>query len=203
MLYSWGNSSRVVSAAALLPGVPPTEVQVTETFPPPRGPKAVEPLRLCGGLRYAGARWTASVEADWSPALAQEQFGYVQAVNVRVGATWRLSTDLLVGAGLFRDTTATAPGQGVANLDYSGVAGGLVFRPTAVIKALGGLDTWDMLTGLAVRGAYGTGDVAGYQVTYFDAAGWAVTDPSATVTPHAAPARSFEGSFSLFTTIAF
>ncbi len=202
-VISWGEATRVISAAVLLPGLPPTEYQVTEELPQDTGVSVVEPVRLYAGLRWQRERFTLAAEFDWHPALDRWLTGLTEAWNVRTGGTWRLTPDLLVGAGLFLDASAAASGQTALAVDYYGLAGGVVYRPRAVVKALGGADTWDLLTGLAVRGAYGRGTFTGVTFVPVEAAERAATDPTSVLATHEAPARSFEGSLSLFTSISF
>jgi len=201
----WGSVSRVTSAAVLLPGVPPTEYQAVEEVHPERGLSIVEPVRLYGGLRVVRGPWTWAAEADWHPALKREIGSYRSAWNARLGATWRLTPDLVAGGGLFRDTSsAVAATQGTASIDYYGLAGGLEYRPSAVVRALGGGTSWDLLTAIAVRGAYGTGVFPGIHFVPIDSQGLASTTfPAEVFSSQEVPARAFEGSLSFFTSIAF
>lgn len=202
-IFSWGEATRVISAAVLLPGVPPTEYQVVEELPTEAGVSVVEPVRLSAGLRWARPGFTLAAELDWNPALDRWFNGLAESWNARLGATWQLGPDLQVGAGLFRDASTAATGQAALAIDYYGLAGGVIYRPRAVVKALGGSGTWDMLTGVAVRGAYGNGTFTGVAFVPVDASGRAATDPQAALGTQEAPARSFEGSLSLFTSISF
>jgi hypothetical protein len=202
-VLTWGSATRVVSAAVLLPGVPPTEYQITQELPRGTEPAVVEPVRLYAGLRWARGRWTLAAEADWHPALDRWLTGQGAAWNGRAGGTCQLSPDLTAGIGLFRDTSAMATGQTATTFDYYGLAGGVVYRPRAVVAALGGSGSWDMLTGLAVRGAYGTGSFTGARFSPVDPAGRALPAAAMSLTPQEAPAEALEGSLSLFTSIVF
>jgi len=186
-----------------LPGVPPTEYQSATGLPDGDGTSVVEPVRLYAGLRWAQERWSLAAELDWHPALDRWLSGQAAAWNARLGGTWQVTEDLMAGLGLFRDTSAVATGQTSTTMDYYGLAGGLSYRPQAVVKALGGAGSWDMLTGVAVRGAYGTGTFVGAQFTPVDPAGLARPAAAMTLAPREAPASALEGSLSLFTSIVF
>jgi hypothetical protein len=202
-VLTWGTATRVVSAAVLLPGVPPSEHQATEALPRGTEPSVVEPVRLYAGLRWARKRWTLAADVDWHPALDRWLTGQSAAWNARLGGTWQVSEDLRAGAGLFRDTSAVASGQTATTIDYYGLTGGLIYRPRAVVQALGGTGSWDMLTGVAVRGAFGSGSFTGARFTPLDAAGLAVSASALVLEAQQAPTRALEGSLSLFTSIVF
>jgi hypothetical protein len=192
-IAAWGPVDKFLSWAVLMPGVAPTQNLVAQQTTPGRGASVVEPVRLYGGMRYASGRWTLAAEGDWHPAF-DGQFGdFREAWNARVGGTWRVDPDLLAGVGVFHDQASSEGTASRSSMRYSGFMGGVVARPSKVVKALGGSDAWDLLAGVAVRGAYGEGTYRGVYI--------APIDPSISFPDK--PARTFEGSISFFTTIAF
>jgi hypothetical protein len=78
-------------------------------------------------------------------------------------------------------------------LGYAGFTAGGVYRATAVVKAQKGANDWDLLTGIAVRGAYGWGTYRGIYLAPYDPS---VSFPNVT-------AEVLEGSISFFTGIIF
>ncbi|HEY6034710.1 MAG TPA: hypothetical protein VIV58_10635, partial [Kofleriaceae bacterium] len=136
---------------------------------------------------------TVAAEGDWHPAF-DGQFGdFKEAWNARVGGTWRVGRDLVAGAGIFRDQASSEGTATRSSMRYSGFTAGVVSRPSKVVKALNGGDAWDLLAGVAVRGAYGEGTYRGIYMSPID--------PSISFPDK--PARTLEGSISFFTTIVF
>jgi hypothetical protein len=192
-IAAWGPVDRFLSWAVLMPGVAPAQNMLAEKTEPGRGAEVVEPIRLYGGLRYAAERWTVAAEGDWQAAL-DGQFGqFEEAWNARVGATWRVNADLLAGAGIFNDQASSEGTASASAMRYSGVMGGVISRPSKVVKALNGSGAWDLLAGIAARLAYGEGTYRGIYVSPIDAS---VLFPEK-------PAKTVEGSISFFTTIVF
>ena len=70
-VLGWGSATRVVSAAVLLPGAPPSEYQVIEELPHGTGSSVVEPVRLYAGLRWARGRWSAARSPSTSTSAAR------------------------------------------------------------------------------------------------------------------------------------
>lgn len=192
-LAAWGPVQKFLTWAVLMPDAAPVQSQVATETRPGRGVSVVEPVRFYGGARYAAERWTLAAEGDWHPAL-DGQFGVFQeAWNARVGGTWVVNENLRAGAGVFHDSAASEGTASRSALRYAGVMGGVIFRPKAVVKALHGGNEWDLLTGVAVRGAYGWGKYRGIFL--------APLDP--TITFPDADARVLEGSISFLTAIVF
>jgi hypothetical protein len=164
----------------------------------------VEPVRVYGGLRYKEEIWTVSLEGDWHPSL-NGQFGDFKAGwNGRAGATWRSSEDLLIGVGVFYDINSSEGSASMAAMKYAGFTGGVTYRPSAVVKVLSGGNEWDLITSVAVRGAYGWGTYRGISIVPVDPAGVPISgfDASALTFPDT-PAKVFEGSISFMTAIVF
>ena len=196
-VVAWGPSNTFLSSAALLPGVPPTQYQTQTTTNAPRGVEVVEPVRLSGGLRVLWERWTFAAEVNWQASLDGPLGHFKEGWSARAGATWRMNEDLLVGAGLFQDQPSETAAQGKTSLSFAGFTAGVVSRPSRVVKALAGSEkTWDLLTAVAVRGAYGWGT---YQGLSLDPG---VGQPIQVTFPEA-PVKQFEGSISFFTAIMF
>jgi len=203
-IAAWGPVNKFLSTAALLPDVPPSENQVATETTPERGLVLTEPVRVYGGLRYAEELWTVSFEGDWHPAL-DGQFGdFKEGWNARTGATWRLNPDLSVGAGLFYDVNSAEASASMSAMRYAGFTGGVTYRPGAVVRVLNGGDEWDLLTSVAVRGAYGWGTYRGISLVPVSPAGVPISgfDPAAISFPNV-PAQVFEGSISFMTAVVF
>jgi len=196
---AWGPVNKFLSTAALLPNAPPTQSQDASESTPARGLSIVEPVRLYGGLRYAMEGWTLAFEGDWHPAL-DGQFGdFKEGWNARLGVTRRVDADLLWGAGLFHDSASAEASASSSALRYAGFTGGVIYRPSAVVKALHGGNDWDLLTCVAVRGAYGWGTYRGISLVPVSPAG----EFDAGLTFPDAEAEVYEGSISFLTAIVF
>jgi len=145
-----------------------------------------------------------SVEGDWHPAL-NGQFGdFKEGWNGRMGATWRVNADLRVGTGIFYDINSSEGSASMSAMKYAGFTGGVMYRPSAVVRVLNGGDDWDLVTSVAVRGAYGWGTYRGIALVPVDPTGVPITgfDPAALSTPDR-PAKVYEGSISFMTAIVF
>jgi hypothetical protein len=193
-LAAWGPTNKFLSFGIVMPAVsPPQQGLVGQETKPPRGISAVEPVRLSGGLRYAGTGWSLAGEGDWHPAL-NGQFGdFKEGWNARLGGTYRLGPDLVVGAGFFKESASAEAAASRSSLTYWGFTGGATYRPSAVVKVLQGGNAWDLLTSIAVRGAYGSGHYRGIFIAPVDPT---VNFPDASTTV-------IEGSIAFFTTIMF
>lgn len=201
-VVAWGPVNKFLSTSALLPGLPPTESQTGTASSPARGITMVEPTRLYGGARYAEADWTFSAEVDWHPALDGQFGNFREAWNGRLGATWRSGPDLRWGTGVFYDGASGQGSAGAAALKYAGFTAGAVWRPSSVVKVLNGGDAWDLVTGVALRGAYGWGTYRGISLVPVDVLGGAGLDGSAVSFPNVT-AHSYEGSISFMTAVVF
>jgi len=195
-LFAWGPHNTFFTTAALLPGIPPTQSQTTTQETAARGQSIVEPVKLYGGMRFAGERWTLAVEVDWHPALDGQFGNFKEGWSARLGGTWRANADLLIGTGFFQDSASTEASDGKTAMNYAGFAGGVTYRPSAVVKALGGMKSWDLLTCVAVRGAYGWGKYQGLSLDPGVGQPVVVTFPNSAV-------KLIEGSISFFTAIIF
>jgi len=204
-VVSWGKTSRVTSVAALLPGFAPQQGQLLEEAEPTGGLTVVDPGRVYLGVAWTGGPWDLRADLDWGPALRRNRNSENASWGGRVGAIYRVDRDLRVGAGLFRDGARSQASDGVPSLDTYGIAGGIDFRPAKVIAALGGGETWDLLTGIAVRGAYGTGKGPGMTIVPFDFASSVVPifPGQASQGFQEVPAHSLEGSIHFFTALGF
>jgi hypothetical protein len=202
---AWGQVSRVTSVAALLPGFAPQQAQLLEQVDVDGGLSVVEVGRIYGGGAWRRGPWSLRLEGDWGPGLIRSLSTERPSWNVRAGALYQWDADTCVGVGLFREGTRARASEGRLALDSYGLSGGVDFRPTKVVKALGGGDTWDLLTGIAVRASWGVGQGPGMTVVPFDF--------SQSVVPIfpgqqsqgflEVPASSFEGSLNFFTALKF
>ena len=201
-LAAWGPVNKFLSTAAVLPGVATQNQNATQTMPA-RGASAVEPVRLYFGARYADPErpWTIAVEGDWHPALDGEFGTFKEGWNVRFGGTWRVSQDLLVGAGIFHDDSSSESSPGRNSLKYSGFSGGILYRPSAMVKALQDGAKWDLLACVAVRGSYGWGTYRGIAIT--QEGGVTTPDAGGIITFPDRTAEVYEGAISFFTAIIF
>jgi hypothetical protein len=203
-VFGWGPVNKFLSTAALLPDVAPSENQAATETQAARGVTMVEPVRIYGGLTYKEEAWTLAIEGDWHPSLNGQFGAFKEGWNGRMGATWRSSPDLRVGAGLFYDINSSEGSASMSAMKYAGFTGGVIYRPSAVVRVLSGGNDWDLLTSVAVRGAYGWGTYRGIALVPVDPAGVPINgfDPAALSTPDR-PARVFEGSISFMTAIVF
>jgi hypothetical protein len=153
VLARQGAISTSVLVTALLPGAPPSIV-----FAPAQGEplRLMEPWRLTvGGAAIAGA-FSLRAEADWQAPIS----GQRGVANVRLGALHD-GDDVRWGAGLFTDRTRNLLSSGGIAVDYYGATAGFFYRPPPVRTARARGGAWDVWTSLAVRYAYGTGEVLG------------------------------------------
>lgn len=204
-VVSWGHTSRVTSVASLLPGYAPQQAQLLEDLEPSGGAAVIDPGRVYAGVAWTRGPWDLRADVDWGPALRRSRNSENASWGGRVGAIYRVDRDLRVGAGFFRDGARARASDGVPSLDTYGIAGGIDFRPAKVIAALGGGETWDLLTGIAVRGAYGTGKGPGMTIVPFDFASSVVPifPGQASQGFQEVPAHSLEGSIHFFTALGF
>jgi hypothetical protein len=198
-LGGWGPVDKFLSYGIIMP--PPTAgapavtrqgLTATETTPD-RGVLQVEPIRLYGGLRWAKGVWTVSAEGDWHPALNGEFGQFREGWNARIGATKVWTPDLKIGFGIFSDSVSEVGTATRSSMRYAGFTTGAIYRATAVVKASNGGKDWDLLGGVALRGAYGWGTYRGIRLAPYDPS---VAFPDV-------PAQVIEGSISFFTAIIF
>ncbi len=196
-VFGWGPVDKFLSTAVLLPNTPPTETQTTESTEAGRGISAVEPVRIYGGLRWIRDRATLAFEMDWHPALNGQLGDFKEGWNARLGGTWRVNPDLFFGAGLFHDSESAASTAAASALRYVGFTTGVIYRAKSVVKARHGGNDWDLVSGLAVRGAYGWGTYRGISIVPVEPGGGGVLSfPDAN-------AKVIEGSISFVTAIIF
>jgi hypothetical protein len=193
----WGPVDKFLSYGIQMPpGGPAPNGQgliATQTTPE-RGEFAqVEPVRLYGGARWASDAWTVSGEVDWHPALDGEFGQFREGWNARAGVTKLVNPDLKVGVGLFVDSTSEVGTATNSSLRYAGFTAGAIYRATAVVKAQKGAYDWDLLTGIAVRGAYGWGTYRGVHLAPY----------APTIAFPDVAAEVLEGSITFFTAIIF
>jgi len=101
--------------------------------------------------------------------------------------------DLKIGFGVFSDSVSEVGNATRSSMRYAGFTAGALYRATAVVKASNGGKDWDLLGGIALRGAYGWGTYRGIYLAPYDPS---VTFPDV-------PAEVIEGSISFFTAIIF
>ena len=192
-LWAGGPLNKFLASATLMPGYPPSQSDSATSSKAGSGVSSVEPVRVYGGVRYAGDGWTAMAEGDWHPGLDGQFGNFKEAWNARAGGTWLLNPNLMIGAGLFHDSGSSESTASRSALQYAGFTTGVIYRSKAVLKALGGSDAWDLLACTAVRGAYGWGSYRGVYLVPFDS----------TVAFPKANADVLEGSISFLTAIMF
>jgi hypothetical protein len=198
-LGGWGPVDKYLSYGTIMPppsaGAPAVSRQgltASETTPD-RGISQVEPIRIYGGLRWADGPWAVSGDVDWHPALDGEFGQFREGWNGRVGVTKLHTPDLKIGFGLFVDSANEVGNATRSNMRYAGFTAGAIYRAKAVVKAQKGANDWDLLGGVAVRGAYGWGTYRGIYLAPYEPS---VSFPDV-------PAEVFEGSISFFTAIIF
>ncbi len=202
---AWGQTTRVTSVSVLLPGYDIQQSQGIEEIEPSAGLSVIDVGRVYGGAAWSSGRWSVRLEGDWGPALRRNRNAETANWSARTGATYQWSPDLRVGAGLFRDGARSQASDGTLALDTYGLAGGVDYRPAKVVEALGGGDSWDLITGIAVRCAYGVGKGPGMTVVPFDYASSVLP-----ILPglqeqefQEVPAHSLGGSIDFFTALKF
>jgi long-subunit fatty acid transport protein len=204
----WGQATRVTSVAVLLPGTPPDQrgqAQVMELVEPGSGLSIVDVGRIYGGTAWTRGPWSVRLDGDWGPELVRVIASLRSTWNVRVGALYQVDPDLCVGAGLYRDAARGKASDGTLALDTYGISGGVDFRPAKVVKALGGGESWDMITGIAAQASFGVGKGPGMTIALFDTSGSVVPilPGQASQGFQEVPARSLAGSVSFFTSLRF
>jgi long-subunit fatty acid transport protein len=204
-IVGWGSTTRVTSVAALLPGYGAQQGQLLEATRPSTGLSVVDVGRVWAGGAWTRGRWSVRVDVDWGPALYRNRRHERASWGARAGTLYSFSPNLQIGAGLFRDGARTLASEGALSLDYYGIAGGIDFRPAKVLAALGGGETWDLTTGIAVRGAWGVGKGPGMTIVPFDFGSSVVP-----IFPgkqeqafQEVPAHGLEGSIHFFTALGF
>lgn len=204
-VLAWGTTTRLLSASVLLPGYAPQVAQVVRQTSPEAGLSVVDVGRLSAGLAWAAGAWDVRLDGDWNPVFLRRDGAAREAWSVRAGALHRWSEDLTVGAGAFREGARLLASQGHFALDTYGLTAGLSYRPARVVRALGGGKAWDLVTGLAVRAAYGTGHGPGMTVVPFalDQSQLPILFGREGGGFLEVPARSLDGSLHVFTTLSF
>jgi hypothetical protein len=204
-VVGWGKTTRVTSVAALLPGYGAQQGQLLEELRPSAGLSVVDVGRVAAGAAWTRGPWSVRLDGDWGPALRRVRRQERASWNARFGALYRWSPDLLIGAGLFRDGARTRASEGALSLDVYGIAGGIDYRPAKVVEALGGGQSWDLTTGIAVRVARGVGRGPGMTVVPF-----AFDTSTVPIFPgkqdqgfQEVPAQALEGSVHFFTALGF
>jgi hypothetical protein len=204
-VHAWGDTTRLISYAVLLPGYAPQIGQLVEHGAPAAGVSTIDVGRVSAGLRWERGGWSARVDWGWSPALDRTTDGARASWNLRAGLLRVVDRDLTVGLGAFREGTRNLASQGALAVDMYGLAGGVSYRPSKVVQALGGGSDWDLLTGLGARVAYGEGLGPGMILRPF-----ALSSSQLPILVGETgrgflevPARAFDGSLHVFTSLAF
>jgi long-subunit fatty acid transport protein len=201
----WGKTTRVTSVAALLPGYGAQQGQLLEEIRPSSGLSVVDVGRISAGAAWTRGPWSVRLDGDWGPALRRVRRNERASWDARVGALYRWSPNLQVGAGLFREGSRTRASEGTLSLDYYGLAGGIDYRPAKVVAALGGGESWDLTTGIAVRGAWGVGKGPGMTIVpfAFDTSIVPIFPGKQEQGFQEVPAHGLEGSLHFFTALGF
>jgi long-subunit fatty acid transport protein len=204
-LVAWGQASRVTSVAALLPGFAPQQGQLIEQAVAPSGASIIDVGRISIGGAWTRGPWSLRLDGEWGPALERAIASERASWNVRGGFLYQWDRDLRFGVGLFRDGARTRASDGSLSVDTYGLGGGIDFRPAKVVAALGGGESWDLLTGIAVRASWGFGQGPGMTIVPF-----AYSTSVVPIFPgqgdqpfQEVPARAFEGSIHFFTALGF
>lgn len=151
-LATFGDITTVRQFASLLPGTTPAVGFSQELN---RQPGIDEPWRVAVGNAVAVAGLSLRAELDWQAPRA----GSRAVVNGRVGLYRVVTDDLAWGTGLFTDRSREDVRSGALSVDYYGVAAGLDYRLAQVRAARQPGASWDVRTSLAVRYAFGIGEV--------------------------------------------
>lgn len=204
-VLAWGNTTRLLAVSVMLPGYAPQQGQVVSEVAPSSGLSIVDVGRISAGLAWEPAPWSVRLDGEWSPALDRATAGAKPSWNARLGVLYQLTGDTVLGAGAFREGARAKASQGDLEIDQYGLTGGVSFRPAKVLGTPGGGKSWDLLTGVAGRIAYGTGHGPGMVIRPFDlgSSQLPVLFGRENGDFLEVPARRFDASLHVFTSLAF
>ena len=170
-LVTVGGLTTVVESVSVLPGAPPSVEFAQSSSPVSR---IAEPWRLAAASAVAIGDSSLRAELDWQAPQGSRHGVF----NGRAGLLRTATPDLTWGVGFFTDLSREDVRSGSLAVDYYGVSGGVDWRPPPVRAARGPGATWDMRASLAVRYAYGFGDVERLQANIFGPASASSTAPA-------------------------
>lgn len=176
-LAARGDVTTVTQSASLVPGMTPA---VEFRVAPTKMSGITEPWRLAAGGAFAGGRSTLRAEVDWQAPQGARR----GVLNGRVGLLQQTSPDLSWGLGLFTDRSRENVASGGLTVDYYGMSGGLDYRPPLVRAARSPGATWDVRASLAMRYAFGTGEVERAVANVFGSPGGPPPESTAAVVSH-------------------
>jgi hypothetical protein len=145
------------------------------------------PPRLRMGIAFGDKINWISLDADLQPSLqnADDEVDRHLLVNARLGGRIEIVPGISMGAGLFTDfsPTSTPKEFGDTNITFLGGTLGLEYESAHQLAEREG-ESLTFSTTLAVRYAYGWGDVGGLQVPTFRPGDYEVTMPVVDVSIH-------------------
>ncbi|HVI75184.1 MAG TPA: hypothetical protein VM683_09415 [Anaeromyxobacteraceae bacterium] len=172
-----GSETTVAQSASLLPG---TAASVEFSQVPAPVNRIAEPLRVAAGSAVAIGGVSLRAEVDWQAPRA----GRHGTVNGRAGLHRTESPDFAWGVGLFTDRSREDVRSGALSADYYGVAGGVDYRPPPVRSWRKPGAGWDVRTSLAVRYAFGTGEVERLEANPFTSTAAPTAPSTASIASH-------------------
>jgi hypothetical protein len=142
--------------------------------------RIAEPLRVAAGSALAIGGVSLRAEVDWQAPRS----GRHGTVNGRAGLHRTENPDFAWGVGLFTDRSREDVRSGAISADYYGVAGGVDYRPPPVRSWRKPGAGWDVRTSLALRYAYGTGEVERLEANPFTSTATPPAPSTASVSSH-------------------
>jgi len=127
------------------------------------GFEAYAPPRVRLGAAYTGRKLTVVVDGDVRPG---NRAGRKTNYNARVGARYAFSEDIAVGAGAFTDRSPVrlTDAFGARDIDFYGATLGLNYVTALALRRKVGADKVTFSTTVALRYAYGRGQIGGLVV---------------------------------------
>ncbi len=203
----WGFTSRSENAGVSLPGYPASETGELVDSNPPIGVKAgvTDHLRVLAGVGLELGALKLRVDGEWSPRLRlPDGTTLSDSLRARVGALYTWNRDWLFGLGATYDRSRTFAADGNLSLNTVALTGGCTFRPEKIVRALGGGDSWDLLSTVAGSAAYGYGTAPSVKIVPLDVQQSVFPVLITSTQPFlSSPANSVELSLHLMTTLKF
>jgi hypothetical protein len=155
---------RIVFSGAQLPGEETQTGGVIESAPRSSSVSLIDPPRVLAGAQLELGAVSLRLDGEWSPGSVSEGLTLQPGLRVRAGALYPWSKDLTVGLGATYDAPRLVAAEGHLAVHVVSLQGGATMRSTDVVKALGGSDSWDLLSTIAVGAALGFGKAPGVVV---------------------------------------
>lgn len=203
----FGFFSQSRNAGVQLPGTTPSETSdIFDTKPFGAKVQLADQVRVLAGAGLERGALKLRLDGEWSPGLVlPDGTSLTTSVRVRAGALYTWNRDWLFGVGATYDRARTSALDGNLSLDTYALTGGCTFRPEKIVRALGGGDSWDLLSTVAASAAFGSGQAPAVSIVPLDAekSVFPVLLSSSQQGFQASHATSVELSLHLMTTLKF